>query len=40
DGTVKLWNLDSQKLLTLTRDKDLVNSVSFSPDGQTIASGS
>ncbi|MCP2729439.1 AAA-like domain-containing protein [Limnofasciculus baicalensis] len=40
DDTVKLWNLEGKELLTLTGHKDWVTSVSFSPDGKTIASGS
>ena len=41
DNTIKIWNLESKKLLqTLTGHKDWVLGVSFSPDGKTIASAS
>lgn len=40
DGSIQLWNVETGKLLrTFTGHAD-VFSVSFSPDGQTIASGS
>ncbi|MCP2729438.1 WD40 repeat domain-containing protein [Limnofasciculus baicalensis] len=35
-----MWNLEGKELLTLTGHKDIVFSISFSPDGETIASGS
>jgi WD40 repeat protein len=41
DNTIKLWNLDTKKEITiLTRHRAAVNSVSFSPDGKTLASAS
>ncbi len=40
DGTIKLWNLDGKELQTLQGHSSGVNSVSFSPDSQTIASAS
>jgi WD40 repeat protein len=41
DGdTIKLWNLNGQKLKTLVGHSDYVTSVSFSPNGKTIASAS
>jgi sugar lactone lactonase YvrE len=41
DGNVMVWNVASGRLLqTLRGHSDLVNSVVFSPDGQTIASAS
>jgi WD40 repeat protein len=41
DNTIKLWNLQSQKLIaTLAGHSDSVNSVAFSPDGLTLASAS
>lgn len=40
DNTVKLWKFDGTLLHTLTGHTDTVNSISFSPDGQTIASAS
>ncbi|HBR75843.1 MAG TPA: hypothetical protein DEA78_19590, partial [Cyanobacteria bacterium UBA11159] len=38
DGIIKLWNREGKELLTLTGHKYGVNSISFSPDGQKIAS--
>ncbi|NEO39847.1 MAG: hypothetical protein F6J90_27345 [Moorea sp. SIOASIH] len=38
--TVKLWNLQGKHLHTLTGHSEPVTSVTFSPDGQTIASAS
>ncbi|MBU7583189.1 MAG: hypothetical protein KAF91_09835 [Nostoc sp. TH1S01] len=40
DNTIKLWRADGTLLKTLLGHEDIVNSVSFSPDGQIIASGS
>ncbi|MEG4071921.1 AAA-like domain-containing protein [Microcoleus sp. Pol14D4] len=41
DNTIKLWHLESQKLIaTLTGHSNRVNSVAFSPDGLTVASAS
>ncbi len=40
DKTVKLWNRKGQLLQTLQGHSGSVNSVAFSPDGQTIASAS
>ncbi|NCR18128.1 MAG: hypothetical protein GPJ22_12855 [Microcystis aeruginosa LL13-03] len=41
DNTIKLWNLETGKeIRTLKGHDNLVNSVSFSPDGKTLASGS
>jgi GTPase SAR1 family protein len=41
DGTVKLWEVDSGKLLrTLGGHKNAVVSVAFNPEGRTLASGS
>ncbi|MEG4045792.1 AAA-like domain-containing protein, partial [Microcoleus sp. Pol17C2] len=41
DKTIKLWNLQSQKLIaTLTGHSSPVRSVAFSPDGKTLASAS
>ena len=40
DGTVRLWNTDSRKLITtLTGHAGYVWSVAYSPDGKTVASG-
>ncbi len=38
--TVKLWNLQGEKLLTLTGHQEAVIGVAFSADGQTIATAS
>ncbi|KZL51711.1 serine/threonine protein kinase [Nodularia spumigena CENA596] len=41
DGTIKLWNLQTQReIATLTGHSGSINSVAFSPDGRTLASGS
>ena len=41
DNTVKLWDVTSGECLqTLEGHSDYVNSVSFSPDGTKVASGS
>lgn len=41
DSSIKLWQVDTGKqLCTLSGHSDWVNSVAFSPDGQTLASGS
>ncbi|MEG4107406.1 WD40 domain-containing protein [Microcoleus sp. S13_C5] len=41
DNTIKLWNLQTQKLIaTLSGHSDWVRSVAFSPDGKTLASAS
>ncbi|MEG4234256.1 AAA-like domain-containing protein [Microcoleus sp. Pol11C3] len=41
DNTIKLWNLQTQKLIaTLSGHNDWVRSVAFSPDGKTLASAS
>lgn len=40
DHAINLWNLDSNKKLTLPSHENWVNSVSFSSDGKLIASGS
>jgi WD40 repeat protein len=40
DHAINLWNLDSNKKLTLKGHNNWVNSVSFSSDGKLIASGS
>ncbi len=39
-NTVKLWNLHQNTVKELTRHKDKVNSVAFSPDGNLLVSGS
>ncbi len=40
DGTVRLWEVPSERLLhVLTGHTNTVHSVSFSPDGRTLASG-
>lgn len=38
DGTLKLWNFNNKELKNLGKHKPPVTSVSFSPDGQMIAS--
>ncbi|MBD2435313.1 eIF2A-related protein [Nostoc sp. FACHB-110] len=40
DNTIKLWRADGTLVKTLLGHQNIVNSVSFSPDGQMIASGS
>jgi WD40 repeat protein len=40
DATIKLWNREGQLLTTLEGHIDRVMSVSFSPDGQLLASTS
>jgi WD40 repeat protein len=41
DKTIKLWDVETgEKIRTLKGDNSLVQSVSFSPDGKTLASGS
>ena len=41
DKTIRLWNANTGQLITtLTGHADDVNSVSFSPDGSTVVSGS
>ncbi|MEW6492282.1 MAG: GUN4 domain-containing protein, partial [Cyanobacteriota bacterium] len=39
DGTARLWDLSGQELARLTGHQDGVRSVSFSPDGQLLATG-
>ena len=39
-NTIKLWNLQQNTVKELTRHKDRVHSVVFSPDGKLLASGS
>jgi len=39
--TIKLWNVEiGKEIRTLTGHNEIVNSVSFSPDGKTLATGS
>ncbi|MFN6572476.1 eIF2A-related protein [Dendronalium sp. ChiSLP03b] len=38
DKTIKLWNIEGQLLQTLEGDSEQVNSTSFSPDSQILAS--
>jgi WD40 repeat protein len=43
DKTIKIWNLDKNKVSTLRGHSDWfggINSVAFSPDGKTLVSGS
>ena len=41
DKTIKLWQLDTgNELCTFSAVEDVVYSVTFSPDGKTLASGS
>ncbi len=41
DFTIKLWNIETEKEMgTLEGHKNYVYSVSFSPDGKFLASGS
>ncbi|HBK65595.1 MAG TPA: WD40 repeat domain-containing protein, partial [Cyanobacteria bacterium UBA11166] len=41
DNTIKIWDIATGEVkATLTGHSNLVNSVSFSPDGKTLASGS
>ncbi|MBD2772854.1 WD40 repeat domain-containing protein [Iningainema tapete] len=40
DATIKFWNRDGQLLTTLEEHKDRVMLVSFSPDGNSLASTS
>ncbi|MBW4520855.1 MAG: hypothetical protein KME16_14275 [Scytolyngbya sp. HA4215-MV1] len=39
-GQISLWNLSGQKLKTFAAHDDRITSISYSPDGQLIASGS
>ncbi|MFB2939366.1 TIR domain-containing protein [Aerosakkonemataceae cyanobacterium BLCC-F154] len=39
DRTIKIWQLDGTELVSLKGHKDGVISLSFSPDGKTLASG-
>ena len=39
-NTIKLWSIDGKLLETFRGHSDRVNDLSFSPDGQTLASGS
>jgi WD40 repeat protein len=40
DNTIKLWNLNSgEELRSFPRQPSIVESISLSPDGQTLASG-
>jgi WD40 repeat protein len=39
-STIKLWSLDGKLLNTFSGHRDRVNDLSFSPDGQTLASAS
>lgn len=40
DGTVMVWNLESQRVMKFVGHKAGVNAVSFNPTGTLIASGS
>jgi WD40 repeat protein len=40
DGTLKLWNFNNKELKDVGKHEERVTSVSFSPDGQIIASAS
>ncbi|MEL7358222.1 MAG: hypothetical protein AAFN40_16865, partial [Cyanobacteria bacterium J06560_6] len=40
DGTVKLWSIAGEQLETLSGHSSWVYGVSFSPDGETLASAS
>lgn len=40
DGTVRIWNVDTEEIKKLSGHKDWVNCVCFSPDGSRIASSS
>ena len=40
DTTVRLWSAEGQPLVTLAAHGQTVTSVAWSPDGQTLASGS
>ncbi|MBP5972657.1 AAA-like domain-containing protein [Brasilonema sp. CT11] len=40
DRTIKLWRLDGTLITTLNGHRKDINSISFSPDGEIIASGS
>jgi WD40 repeat protein len=41
NNTVRIWDIDSRKVIhSLTGHSAWVNSIAFSPDGQTLASGS
>ena len=38
-AAVKLWNVETKNIVTLSGHEDYVTSVAFSPDGTTVASG-
>ena len=40
DNTIKLWDLDTNTATTFSGHTDKVNTVAFSPNGNTLASGS
>jgi WD40 repeat protein len=41
DGTVALWNLQTDQMIALSRQhSDVINSIVFSPDAQTLMTGS